>query len=267
MHLGKCSRAVLVGLLFAAFLVGPHLAGQTTGDDPKPEIKGKGKGKKPGELKKYEDVITAKAKTTAGVFTVHRIDDKVYFEISPKALGKLMLWTTEIAKAPAGVGWGGSALGNRVVRWERRGNKILLWQVLFEKRGDGKAIRHAVESANLGSIILSFNMEAEGKDKSAVIDVTHLFTSDVPEFSAKRLVWLAQLHRGGQIVPDQHRNALAAHVSHGRRPGRRQGPWPPLGRQPGQRLRSGSLQHDLIAGPAHAGSPVRSAHRLFYPHL
>jgi hypothetical protein len=188
MHLWKCSRVVVVGLMFAALIVGAPLAGQTTADDPKPEIKGKGKGKKPGELKKYEDVITAKAKTTPGVFTVHRIDDKVYFEISPKALGKLMLWTTEIAKAPAGVGWGGSALGNRVVRWERRGNKILLWQVLFEKRGDGKEIQRAVDSANLGSIILSFNMEAENKDKSAVIDVTNLFTSDVPEFSAKRLV-------------------------------------------------------------------------------
>src|SRR5260370_26236959 len=115
----------MVGLLFAVFLVGPHLAGQTAGDDPKPETKGKGKGKKPGELKKYEDVITAKAKTTAGVFTVHRIDDKVYFEISPKALGKLMLWTTEIAKAPAGGGWGGGAPGERAVRRGRRGEQNL----------------------------------------------------------------------------------------------------------------------------------------------
>src|SRR5260370_30543389 len=119
MEVGKWRRGVFGGVLLAAFLVGPHLAGQTTGDDPKPEIKGKGKGKKPGELKKYEDVITAKAKTTPGVFTIHRIDDKVYFEIPSKALSKLMLWTTEIAKAPAGVGWGASALRNRVVRSER----------------------------------------------------------------------------------------------------------------------------------------------------
>src|SRR5579859_6119616 len=84
MHLGKCSRVFVLGLMFAALVVGAPLVGQTTGDDPK--TKGKFKGKKAGELKKYEDVITAKAKTTPGVFTVHRLDDKVYFEISPKAL-------------------------------------------------------------------------------------------------------------------------------------------------------------------------------------
>ena len=61
-----------------------------------------------GELKKYEDVITARAKTSKGVFTVHRIDDKVYFEIPASAYGKLMLWTSEVAKAPPGVGWGGT---------------------------------------------------------------------------------------------------------------------------------------------------------------
>jgi hypothetical protein len=151
--------------------------------------KGKGKAKgKPGELKKYEDVITEKAKTQHGVFLVHRLDDRVYFEIPPSAYGKLMLWTTEVAKAPAGVGWGGRSAGNRVVRWERRGNRVYLWQVTFEKRADGKAVQHAVESANLATIIMSFNVEAEGEGKSAVIHVTPLYTTDVPEFSVKNVV-------------------------------------------------------------------------------
>src|SRR5262249_50637096 len=155
---------------------------QEKGGDPEPEQKkGKGKFAKAGEIRKYEDVITAKAKTSPGVFTVHRIDDKIYFEINPSVHGKLMLWTTEVAKAPAGVGWGGSALGNHVVKWDRRGNKIFLWGVSFEKRGDGKAVQRAVDSATMGSIIMAFNVEAEGKDKSAVINVTPLFTSDVAE--------------------------------------------------------------------------------------
>jgi hypothetical protein len=185
-----CTRSLLLGILFAGLSVGSTRL-LLADDDVKPVEKvekfKKGKGK-PVELKKYEDVITAKAKSTPGVFSVHRIDDRVYFEVPRTALGKLMLWTTEVAKAPAGVAWGGSSLGNRVVRWERRGNKVLLWQAIFEKRSDGKAIQRAVDSANLGSIIMGFNVEAEGKDKSAVIDVTSLFTSDVPEFSARRLV-------------------------------------------------------------------------------
>src|SRR4051812_41665849 len=83
------------------------------------------------EIKKYDDVITKEAKTSPGVFLVHRVADKVYFEIPQDGLGKLMLWTIEVVKGPAGVTWGGQSLGNRVVRFERRGNKVYLWSVSF----------------------------------------------------------------------------------------------------------------------------------------
>src|SRR5262249_6755359 len=112
-----------------------------------------------------------------------------------------MLWTTEVAKAPAGMGWGGSALGNRVVRWERRDNKVHLWQVSFEKRADGKAVQRAVDSATMGSIVMAFDVEAEGRDRAPVINVTSLFTSDVPEFSARNLV-------GGAASVDSSRSYL-----------------------------------------------------------
>jgi hypothetical protein len=150
---------------------------------------GIGKGKAGAvEMKKYDEVITKDAKTTPGVFLVHRIDDKVYFEIPQDALGKLMLWTIEVAKGPAGISWGGRALGNRVIRWERRGNKVYLWDVAFEKRADGKAVQRAVDSANMDTILLSFNVEAEGKDRTAVINVTQIFVGDVGDFSVKRAV-------------------------------------------------------------------------------
>ncbi len=149
---------------------------------------GPGKAKSGSEIKKYDEVITKEAKTTSGVFLVHRLDDKVYFEIPRDALGKLMLWTIEVVKGPAGVSWGGQALGNRVVRWERRGNRIYLWNVVFDKRADGKAVQRAVDSANMDTILLSFPVEAEGKDRSAVIQTTSMFTEDVPDFSVKRAV-------------------------------------------------------------------------------
>ena len=98
-----------------------------------------------------------------------------------------MLWQTEVVKAPNGVGWGGSSLGSRVVKWERRSNKVYLWLLSFDKQGDGKAIQQAVDSASMGSIILAFNVEAEGRDRAAVINVTPLYTSDVPEFAARGL--------------------------------------------------------------------------------
>jgi hypothetical protein len=178
-------RSLFLGALVALCLTGAPLVGRA--DDEPPKVQPR----KPGDLKKYGEVITSKARTSQGVFKVHRIDDKVYYEIPPDAYGKLMLWTTELAKAPSGVGWGGSALGDHVVRWERRDNKVFLWRDSFEKRGDGKAVQRAVDSATMGSIVLSFTVEAEGPDRAAVIDVTSLFTSDVPEFSAKRLVGAA----------------------------------------------------------------------------
>jgi hypothetical protein len=144
---------------------------------------------KPGQPKKYDDVITKDATTSPGVFAVHRLDDKVYFELPADAFeNKLMLWQAEVAKGPAGVSWGGKSLGHRVVRWERRGNKVLLWQVSFDKRADGKAIQKAVDSANMDSIIFSFNVEAEGKDRSTVIEATSLFMTDVADFSVKGAV-------------------------------------------------------------------------------
>ena len=145
---------------------------------------------KEGELKKYDDVITKEAKSYPGVFTAHRIGDKLYFEIPADGLGKLLLWSAEVVKGPAGVSWGGQSLGHRVVRFERRGNKIFLWNVAFEKRASGgsKAIQRAVDSANMDTIIQSFSVEAEGKDRSAVIAVTNLFVSEVSDFSVKGAV-------------------------------------------------------------------------------
>ncbi len=190
-----CRQACFLSAVL--FLAGSSRFAQA--DDPKADEPKSGESKsgekkdvkpklKPGELKKYEDVITTKAKTSSGVFTVHRIEDKVYFEIPASAYGKLMLWTAEVAKAPHGVGWGGKSGGKAVLRWERRGQKVLLWQVAFEKRGDGKAVQDAVESANLATILQSFPVETENQAKEAVIHVTPLFTTDIAELSIKKAV-------------------------------------------------------------------------------
>src|SRR5215469_8324026 len=89
----------------------------------------KGKAAASDKPKKYDDVITKDAKTTPGVFAVHQIDDKLYFEIPESTFGRLMLWRTEVAKGPPGVSWGGMEVGSSVVRWDRRDNKVYLWKV------------------------------------------------------------------------------------------------------------------------------------------
>jgi hypothetical protein len=150
-----------------------------------------GRGGRPAEpqIRPYDRVITKDAKSDEGVFTVHRIKDRLFYEIPKAALGREFLWVSQIAKTTLGAGYGGQAAGNHVVRWERRGDRILLRSVEYDIVADPKTpIAKAVEAANFDSIVMAFNIEALGKEDAAVIDVTRLFTTDVPEFSGRTRV-------------------------------------------------------------------------------
>jgi hypothetical protein len=59
------------------------------------------------ELRPYEEVITNEAKSKTGVFTVHQVKDKYYYEIPKNELGREFLWNTQIAKTTLGAGYGG----------------------------------------------------------------------------------------------------------------------------------------------------------------
>src|SRR5262245_28318441 len=138
------------------------------------------------EIKPYEKVITKEAKSDEGVFTIHTIKDKVYYEIPKSEFGKEFLWVSQIARTTLGVGYGGQAAGNRVVKWERKGNRVFLRNVAYDVVADPKLpVSRAVQAANNDTIIMAFNIEAFGKDESAVIEVTRLFTTEVTEFSAR----------------------------------------------------------------------------------
>jgi hypothetical protein len=147
---------------------------------------GGGRPQTPAEPRPYDRVITKEAVTDDGMFKVHRIKDKYYYEIPAAMLGKEMLWVSQIAKTSLGVGYGGQALGSRVVRFERRDNRILLRGVYYDMVADPKlSIAGAVDAANVSPIFMAFNIEAFGKDDAAVIEVTRLFTTEVPELSAR----------------------------------------------------------------------------------
>jgi hypothetical protein len=140
-------------------------------------------------IRPYEKVITKEAKTKKGVFAVHQIKDKLYYEIPKSEFGKEFLWISTLAKTALGGGYGGTAVGNLVVRWERHDQRVLLRGVSYEVVADEKdPISRAVKAANNDSILMSFNIEALGKEDAPVIDVTRLFTTEVTEFSARRIL-------------------------------------------------------------------------------
>ncbi|HEY0305098.1 MAG TPA: DUF5117 domain-containing protein, partial [Longimicrobiales bacterium] len=131
----------------------------------------------------YARVITSEARTRSGLFKAHRVGERLYFEIPRNELNKDMLVVTRAATGGdvAGFLGGGS---NRVVAWERSGNRILLRGRTFNISADtARAISRAVEAMRFGPIIASFNVESWGPDSAAVIEVTRLFTTNIPEFA------------------------------------------------------------------------------------
>jgi len=135
----------------------------------------------------YDKVITKDAKTRDGIFKVHKVKDKYYYEIPKSEIDKQFLMVTQIASTTVGVGYGGQALGRRVVRWERNENKINLRNVNFSIVADPTLpIAEAVRNSNHDTILMSFPVAAWGPDEAAVIDVTRLFTTDMFEISARQ---------------------------------------------------------------------------------
>ena len=144
----------------------------------------------------YNRVITAEAKTRRGLFAVHRVGDRLYFEIPSKELNKDQLIVGRYARAaasnptPTGGGFGdyaGNEFGERTLRWERNGNHVILRSPSFAVTADtGLSVYHAVQNSNYGPIIAMLNVETYGPDSAAVVDVTRLFTTSVPELAAIR---------------------------------------------------------------------------------
>jgi hypothetical protein len=124
---------------------------------------------------------------------VHRVGDKLYFEIPRRELDKDMLIVGRYARAAAadptptnGFGeYGGDEFGERTLRWDRQGNHIILRSPSFAMTADTSlSVYKAVENSNYAPIIAVFNVDAYGPDSAAVIDVTRLFTTLVPELAA-----------------------------------------------------------------------------------
>jgi hypothetical protein len=82
-------------------------------------------GKKPGknDPKPFNKVITKDAKTDVGLFTVHTLDDKYYYEIPDSLFDREMLMVTRISKTASGLGFGGGKQNEQVLRWEKKGKK------------------------------------------------------------------------------------------------------------------------------------------------
>jgi Met-zincin/Domain of unknown function (DUF5117)/Domain of unknown function (DUF5118) len=126
----------------------------------------------------YPRVITAEARTVTGLFKAHRIDERLYFEIPQREMDRDMLILGRSTAFQRGRNI------NVFIHFEREGNRILLRRNAYDVTAAPTAnISRAIEAMRSGPIIAAFNVEAWGPDSTAVIEVTRLFTSNVPEIT------------------------------------------------------------------------------------
>ena len=144
-----------------------------TSDIKKEEIK---------KLKPFKEVITKNAKTSIGLFTVHQVGAKWYFEIADSLVGREIMSVSRFSKTVAACGkYGGEEINSQVVTWEKGPNNYLflksITHITFASDSTTPLAR-AVNNSNIHPIIGSFELVAIRKDTSVVIDVTEFFTSE-----------------------------------------------------------------------------------------
>lgn len=145
----------------------------------------------PAVVRPYKEIITAKAKTSRGVFKVHLIGARYLFEIPDTLLTRELLVVNRIAKSAAGprpqmTGYAGDEIAENVVDFEKGPeNRIFLKLTSFNERsGDTTAngLYKAVLNSNLKPIVASFPIKAYGADssgfKTSVIDVTDYLNTE-----------------------------------------------------------------------------------------
>ena len=142
------------------------------------------KEKKPKKEKTYEDIITEDAITDDGLFKVHKVKDKYYYEIADSLLGRDMLMVTRIVKMATEIPLNRHKMSEQVLKWEKFDNNIFLKQASYSKfANDSLPISIAVSNSNFEPIISSFKIAVENKENNShVIDVTSLYKSDIKIF-------------------------------------------------------------------------------------
>jgi hypothetical protein len=144
-------------------------------------------GAKPGP-KPYKEVITDKAKTSKGLFTVHKIEEKYYFEISPKLMGRDILVVNRVSKSSMETpksfsGYAGDQIGENVIRFEKGpNNKVFLKNISYNVLPDSsKPMYKNVMNSNIQPIAMAFDVKAIASDSlggGTVIDITDNITPD-----------------------------------------------------------------------------------------
>jgi len=135
----------------------------------------------------FQKLFKEKHETASGMFILHKMKEKLYFEIPLKMLGKEMLLastTTETSDNANGI------VGGKTdpihIAFTKSGENVQLRRINCDVITDNKNsnIAKAIQSSNIGSIMKSMKVEAYSKDSSAVVvEMTSFFVGDNKDLS------------------------------------------------------------------------------------
>lgn len=141
---------------------------------------------KPGP-KNYKDVVTDKAITKSGLFTVHNVNNRWLFEFDKNLLGKDLLLVSRITKAPgeargASTIYAGDVINELVIRLEQGpDDRIFLRKISFAviSKDTTTEIARNIANSSVQPIYGAFPIQAYTPDKKGiVIDLTDFINSD-----------------------------------------------------------------------------------------
>lgn len=142
----------------------------------------------PSAIKPYGQVITAKAKTYAGMFKVHQLNSRYFFEIPDSMYNRAILVVNRIGRSAAGprpqmTGYAGDQIAENVIHFEKGpDDKVFLKVMRFaERSGDSteNGLYRSVIKSNLEPIAAAFPAKAYNKEaKSTVIDITDYLNTE-----------------------------------------------------------------------------------------
>jgi hypothetical protein len=136
----------------------------------------------------YREIITPKAVTDAGLFNVHKVDDRFFFEIPDSLMSREILVVARISKAAADgrasfAGYAGDQIGESVISFERGpNNKVFMKQLSFRERSSDSSrdgMYRAVKNSNVQPIVAAFDVKSLAKDSAGVVvDMTDFINGD-----------------------------------------------------------------------------------------
>src|SRR6187402_3254328 len=106
-------------------------------------------------VRPFSEIVTAKAISKKGMFSIHQVGEKYYFEIPDSILGRELLLTTWLVKVPGGSPkFGGEIMNNRTIMFEKdRVNKIALKGISTLFQSDtSNVISKAVRNSNVDAV-------------------------------------------------------------------------------------------------------------------